>query len=198
MTYTHLLIDLPSDHEIDDVLPTECDVIRAVVSNLGQGKKVRHVRATRLKSLRTRRPTTPYEGVRFVHVAGHGDDVGAGLIGGTLTWTELAGELKEYCARLATGEDRVLCLSCCYSGAAFQKMKGQLGGWFTGFYFCGENKVGYANTIAAWSLFYLQKDPVVPMRKLWTKNSKGEDKRVDTQSLINMAVPDVRITHVKQ
>ena len=170
--YTYLLIDLPSEHEVDDLLPTECDVIRSVVSNLGQGKKVRHVRATRLKSLRAKRPRPkPYRGVRFVHVAGHGDDTGAELIGGTLRWSKLSDELKGYCAPLAEDEDRVLCLSCCHSEAAVKKVRTSLQGWFTGYYFFSEERVGFANTIAAWSLFYLQKNAMAPMRKLRTRNS---------------------------
>lgn len=196
--YTHLLIDLPSDHEVDDLLPTECDVIRAVVSNLGQGKKVRHVRATRLHSLQSKRPQKPYGGIRFVHVAGHGDKRGTGLIGGTLTWKMLTGVLKQYCAPLDRGEHRVLSLSCCHSPSAVNKMRASLSSWFTGYYFFAEEKVGFADAITAWSLFYLQKDAMAPMAKLWTKNSKGKQIRVNTPSLINLAVPDVCFRHVKQ
>ena len=196
--YTHLLIDLPAYHEVDDLLPTECDVIRSVVSNLGQEKKIRHVRATRLKSLRAKRPRTqPYRGVRFVHVAGHGDSKGAELIGGTLTWPMLADLLKEYCARLTEGEDRVLCLSCCHSEAAVKKMRTSLQGWFTGYYFFSEERVGFANAIAAWSLFYLQKDAMAPMRKLRTRNSNDEEVPVSTQDLINSAVPGIGFKHLR-
>ena len=195
--YTHLLIDLPSDHEVDDLLPTECDVIRSVVSNRGQGKNVRHVRATRLASLRDKRPRQPYQGVRFVHVGGHGDETGAGLIGGTLKWSKLADELKCYCAPLAWDEDRVLCLSCCHSAAAVKKVRTSLQQWFTGYYFFSETQVGFADAIAAWSLFYLQKDAMAPMKKLWTRNSKDEEVHVNTRTLINLAVPDIGFTHIK-
>ena len=195
--YTHLLIDLPSDHEVDDLLPTECDVIRSIVSNLGQGKNVRHVRATRLASLRAKQPRQPYRGVRFVHVAGHGDKSGAGLIGGTLRWSKLADELKGYCAPLARGEHRVLCLSCCHSATAVKKVRTSLRQWFTGYYFFSEKRVGFADTIAAWSVFYLQKDAMAPMRKLWTRNANDEEVRVNTPTLINLAVPDIGFTHIK-
>ena len=133
-----------------------------------------------------------------MHVAGHGNKRGAGLIGGRLTWERLAEELKEYCAPLASGEDRVLCLSCCHSKAAVTKMMRIVGAWFTGYYFFREKSVGFSDAITAWSLFYLQKDAMAPMGKLWTKNSKGQAKPVNAASLINLAVPDVRFTHIKQ
>ena len=82
MTVEYLLFDLPSDHEVEENVVTECDVIRAIVSNKGQGKKVKVDRATtKARFTRGRRST---QSVKYVHLAGHGSKTGLELIGGVL------------------------------------------------------------------------------------------------------------------
>ncbi len=195
--YTHLLLDFPSDHEVEDSLPTECDVIRSVVSNRGEDGKVKHVRATRFEALQKKCPRHPYEHVGFVHVAGHADERGLGLIGDAIGWCELADVLKDYCAPLACDQQRVLCLSCCSSAMGVKKLQSILSDWFSGYYYFSKEEVNFADSIAAWSLFYLQKDAEAPMSKLWTENNEGERQNVNTSDLINSAIPAAGFRHKK-
>ena len=101
MSYKYLLLDLPTDHEVDGFLPTECDVVRAILTNRKMGQDVRHVRAMTKSSLVDRLPTKTCDDIRFVHVAGHGNRKGVGLMGDVVPWRELAEVLKGFCTPLA-------------------------------------------------------------------------------------------------
>ncbi len=194
---THLLIDLISDHEVEGRLSTECDLIYTIVSNRGLEGEVDHIVATRFKALQEQRPDRPSEKVSFVHVAGHGNDRGVGLIGDSVSWVEFAEELKNYCSPLKPKRKRVLCLSCCHSEKAVKTLRRSLDAWFSGYYFFSKEKIGFAETIAAWSVFYLQKDAKRPMGKLPRKNSRGEEQSENTAKLINLAIPDIGFKHFK-
>ena len=63
MSYTYLLFDLPSDHEVEWVLATECDSIRGILANKHSGQKVKHMRATTIEGLGRTIPQKPYKDV---------------------------------------------------------------------------------------------------------------------------------------
>lgn len=195
MIYKYLLLDLPADHEVDDFLPTECDVVRAVLANRGSGANVRQVRATTKASLDSRLPQRAYEDVRFVHIAGHGSRKGMSLIGDVLSWRELAAVLKCFCAPLRRGADRALCLSCCYSASGRRALAANVRDLFTGYYYFDNPKIGYAEAITAWSVFYLQKNAASPLRKIYREDKKGRRAPVDSCQLIRSAVPNSGFTH---
>ncbi len=77
MTYNYLLFDLPSDHEVEGVLSTECDVIRAILANNGEGRNVKVIKATTSEALCHKSPQQPYGQIKIVHVACHARDNGA-------------------------------------------------------------------------------------------------------------------------
>jgi hypothetical protein len=65
-----LLFDLPSDHEVDGGLSTECDVIKSILHNRAMGGRVKIIRATTKGTL----DSLPryHSKVQFVHLACHG------------------------------------------------------------------------------------------------------------------------------
>ena len=157
MTIEYVLLDNPSDHEVDDGVVTECDVIRAILSNRGLGKKVKLVRSSTTTRFTSQEQATM--SVKFVHLAGHGNQIGLGLIGGSVGWTDVAKEVKALAKPLAIGRSqRVLCVSCCYSKEAARTMSTQLSTHFTAMYYFTEEKIEFAKAMAVWSLFYLEKN----------------------------------------
>ena len=185
--YTHLLFDLPSEHEIDDRLVTECDVISSIIANKGSGR-VKHIRATHLQTL-SHRPR--YEGIRYVHVAGHGTKCGPSFIGQTVTWQELAKRLQYYCKPLVKKEKRALCLSCCHSETGAKVLGKALRPLFTAIYYFSSERVYFDDKMVAWSLFYLLKTEEDPTKKLEMKDSEGELFRVNSKEVINTVIPDI-------
>ncbi len=155
MTIEYLLLDLPSDHEVEDSVVTECDVIRAIISNKRQGKKVKTIRSTTAERfLRTPRPT---KSVKYVHLAGHGNRTDLGLIGGQVQWKKVAEHATTFVSPLSRKQQRVLCISCCYSRYAAKKMSPVLKGYFTGIYYFREDNIGFASAMTVWSMFYHRK-----------------------------------------
>lgn len=69
--YSFFLLDTPSDHEIDGRLSTECQIISSILHNRGF-KAVVKTETISSKSRFLDRRWGPYNGVGFVHVAGHG------------------------------------------------------------------------------------------------------------------------------
>ena len=155
MTVEYLLFDLPSDHEVEENVVTECDVIRAIVSNKGQGKKVKMVRATTKTGFTHRRRSTT--SVKYVHLAGHGDKTGLGLIRGSVDWKCTAEQITKLVPRLKGKQRRVLCISCCYSKHAADKMSSKLEGYFTATYFFHKDNISFATAMTVWSMFYHEK-----------------------------------------
>ena len=166
MRYTYLLLDLPSDHEVESVLATECDSIRGILANQFKDPKVKHVRATTLKGLQRTVPRSPYPHVKYVHLACHGDENSIGLIGANLSWSRLAKHIVRYIPPLEGDNQRVLCLSCCYSAAGAKKMKLALKRHFTAVYYLTESKVGFDTSMVVWSMFYYRKPLEAPLRKV--------------------------------
>lgn len=168
MTIEYLLLDLPSDHEVEDNIVTECDVIRAIVSNKNQGKKVRTFRATTAPSFTGTRRGTKYVSVEYVHLAGHGNSRGLGMIDGSVAWECVARQITTFVKKLPSGKKRILCVSCCHSRAAVQKMSSGLRGYFSGIYYFHDNKIDFATAMTVWAMFYHTKDVAAPFAAVTT------------------------------
>ena len=82
--FKFFIFDCPSDREINGSLPTESDVIRAVLANRGSASKLKIIKCSTAESFRSRRKTQ-YAGVKYVHIGGHGSNKGLGFIGGWLS-----------------------------------------------------------------------------------------------------------------
>ena len=148
MTIEYLLLDSPSDHEVDDSVVTECEVIRAIVKNKGQGKKVKLVKSTTKD--RFNHPQTPTKSVKYVHLSGHGDEKGLGLIDGSVKWKDVAEQIAKFVQKLDDNQKRVLCISCCHSKEAAAKMTRSLSDYFTAIYCFREEDVTFAKTMTVW------------------------------------------------
>jgi hypothetical protein len=162
--YGFLLFDFPSDHEVDLALPTESEVVWALLINRDFGTRVKLIKATteaRLKKL----PSYRYA-VQFVHVAGHGSAFSLGLLGGSIGLRKAARLMTRSLHRLRQGEKRILCLSCCYSREAFKRMRPYLRGYFTGCYYFRRKRVTFAQSLTTWSMFYYRKDLRRPHHKI--------------------------------
>ena len=156
MTVQFLLYDLPSDHEVEQNIVTECDVIRAIISNKDQGKKVKVIRATSSESF-LRHRTAKTKEVKYVHLSGHGNEDGLEFINGMVRWEDVANKITEAIYRLKSAS-RVLCVSCCFSKEAVDKMIPHLGGYFTRVYYFTEPEIHFSTTMTVWSMFYKQRN----------------------------------------
>ena len=165
MTVQFLLYDLPSDHEVELNIVTECDVIRAIVSNRNQGKKVKSVRFASASSFRDD-IVTPTKKVTYVHLAGHGSKRGLGFIDGVVEWSVVAKRIKKALAELGPEDKRVLCVSCCYSMIAVKKLERHLAGYFTGMYYFVESKISFSTAMTVWSMFYNEKNLKHPHKRI--------------------------------
>lgn len=160
----YLLFDLPSDYEIEGGLSTECDIINAVVTNIGLGNRSKTIKVATPATFKSV-PLYQYA-VQYVHLGCHGGDAGIGMVGGTLSWSETADLIKRHLKPLKEGEKRVLCLSYCHSHAGHLNMKDELTGYFTGVYYFEETSVGFATAITVWAMFYARKDLKIPHLKI--------------------------------
>jgi hypothetical protein len=156
--FSFYLIDLPSDHEVDEGLSTECEVIRAILSNRGfhsVTKTARISSSDRFRSFSWR----PYPGVGYVHLATHGlkSGAGIGLIGGKVNWSEVAQKLKAVAPRLSGSRQRVLTLSCCFSQNGYRVLKPLLQNHFTGCYYFADDEIGFSDALTNWAMFYKKK-----------------------------------------
>ena len=165
MTVQFLLYDLPSDHEVELNIVTECDVIRAIVSNRNQGKKVKTVRFASASSFRDD-IVTPTKEVTYVHLAGHGNKQGLGFIDGVVGWSMVAKRIKAALTELEPKDRRVLCVSCCNSKVAVKKLVRYLAGYFTGMYYFSESKISFSTAMTVWSMFYNEKNLKHPHRRI--------------------------------
>jgi hypothetical protein len=162
-SFKFVLIDLPSDHEIDGGIVTECQVINAILHNRELGKETRFIRATSVENFR-RNSWRPYREVGFVHLAAHGSQAGVSLIGGRLKWRDIAGTLNKIAPALPRNRERILSLSCCYSEDAFDALRPLLIGHFTGAYHFRPNKITFATAMTVWSMFYRKKTIERPLK----------------------------------
>ena len=164
MTIEYLLFDLPSDHEIERNVVTECDVIRAIVSNKGQGKKVKVVKATTKTGFTGKMRSTT--SVKYVHLSGHGDKTGLVPIRGRVDWECTAEQIIKSVPRLEGKQRRVLCISCCNSKHAAKRMSSKLKGYFTATYFFHKDDISFATAMTVWSMFYHEKTLDKPHKKI--------------------------------
>ncbi len=152
----YLLLDFPSDHEVDGSLATECSVINALLTNNELGTRTKHFRLSSLASFK-KLPNYSYD-PKFVHVACHGGPKGIGLIGGWVPWQEFAKEMKAILQPLGTTHRRILTLSCCHSRTGATELKTHLTGYFTGIYHFTQKKVPFAQAFVVWTMFFLEKE----------------------------------------
>ncbi len=109
----YLLFDLPSDHEVERAIATQCETIEAIISNRGMQARVKRIRVASIERFMNY-PTYRY-GVQFVHLACHGGRRGIGMLGGIVGWGDVAKQIVKHLHPLKGGEQRVMCFSCCYS-----------------------------------------------------------------------------------
>lgn len=163
--FVFALLDLPSDHEIDGGLVTECQVINAILHNRGLGAKTKTIRAssdTGFDAAQWR----PYPALGFVHLAAHGHAIGISLIGGRIRWLDVAAKLKKLAPRLTGDKKRVLSLSCCYSEKGYNALRPFLKGHFTGIYHFVDEEITFATAMTVWSMFYRRKTIARPALKV--------------------------------
>jgi|SRR5579859_494703 len=175
--FSFYLIDLPSDHEVDDGISTEREVIRAILSNRGfhsVTKTARISSSERFQSFGWR----PYPGVGYVHLATHGLESGIGLIGGKVNWLEVAKKLKTVAPPLFASRKRVLTLSCCYSTNGYRKLKPLLKNHFTGCYYFAEDEVRFSDALTSWAMFYRKKTIRRPHQAIVSKINDFFDRDV--------------------
>jgi hypothetical protein len=150
------IFDCPSDHEVDGHLLSESDAIKAVLSNRDLGSRLKSVRCTTVDSFRSV-PTRKYPGIRYVHLGGHASKSGIAFIGGSVKWAEVASTLCDLFPPLVKNKKRVLTLSCCYSQQGVADLKPMLKGHFTAIYHFKPEKIGFAEAMTTWCMFYLRK-----------------------------------------
>lgn len=151
----YLLFDLPSDHEIEGTLVTECQTIESIIHNRGMPARVKRICVASTERFMNY-PTYKY-GVQFVHLACHGGQKGIGMLGGNVTWEDMAKQVTKHLHPLATDQQRIICFSCCHSKAGFNKTKSAFASYFTGAYIFAKTKVPFAQAVAIWAMFYLKK-----------------------------------------
>jgi hypothetical protein len=170
------LIDLPSDHEIDGGLVTECQVINTILHNRNIGGRTKTFRATSKENFLT--PPRPYNDLGFVHLAAHGSKTGIGLIGGSMPWRDVANKIKAIAPALKPGKQRVLILSCCYSRDGYTALKPLFKGHFTGFYYFESEVIDFATAMTVWSMFYRKKSIKKPASAVVEVINKFFDEKV--------------------
>ncbi|WP_153306299.1 hypothetical protein [Desulfatiglans anilini] len=148
----YLIFDLPSDHEVESELATECKTIQSIIHNKGMRARVKRICvASRERFMNY--PTYKYS-VQFVHIACHGGKSGIGMLGGTVSWAEVSKQIIKHIRPLSNDEQRIICFSCCHSLDEFKKTKTHLHPYFTGAYIFTEESVPFAESITVWSMFY--------------------------------------------
>ena len=152
----YLFFDLPSDHEVEGALATECDAIYALIQ--GRNDIASRVKLVRIASLERfmRHPRYQYD-VQFVHLACHGTRHGIGMLGDTVRWRRAAEQIVRYLRPLRRNERRVICFSCCFSSDGVTATDDAFEEYFSGAYHFVEDEVPFSDSITVWSMFYLKK-----------------------------------------
>lgn len=151
-----LMFDFPSDHEVDVALSTECELIKALLTNRGLGSRLKLMKFSSNESLK-KLPNYKYD-PKFVHISGHGGTNSLGLIGGSISWNKLCDDvLTKLLDPLEGEETRVLFLSCCHSKDGIDVIKNKMPNYFTGAYFYKPEIIAFATSITISSMFYRKK-----------------------------------------
>jgi hypothetical protein len=151
----YLIFDLPSDHEVEESLSTECDTIQAIISNKGMSARIKRIKVASTERFKAY-PTYKYQ-VQFVHLACHGGKTGIGMLGGNVKWADVAKQVTRHLKPLTTKQKRVMCFSCCFSKYGFNQTKNYFKDYFSGAYYFAEEKIAFSTSITTWSMFYLRK-----------------------------------------
>ncbi|MBP7947567.1 MAG: hypothetical protein KA191_16075 [Verrucomicrobia bacterium] len=151
----YLLFDLPSDHEVEEALATECKVIESLIHNMRLKARVKRVCVASIEKF-TKYPTYRYQ-VQFVHLACHGGKDGIGMLGGTMRWTEVARQITKHLHKLKDDQKRVMVFSCCHSSDGFHATRMALKDYFTGAYYFSSETVSFSDAITIWTMFYRNK-----------------------------------------
>lgn len=104
----------------------------------------------------------PYTSVSFVHITGHADEDGIGLLGDDASWEEVAALLGRLVAPVEEGHKRVLCISTCRSAFGLDRIRVAEPDLFTGCYHMGRRRVPFSSAAAVWSMFYLTRKVANP------------------------------------
>lgn len=152
----YLLFDLPSDHEIEGSIATECQIIQAIIHNKGQRARVKRICVASTKRFMNY-PTYKY-GVQFVHLSCHGGSKNIGMLGGTVSWENVAAQMIKHLHPIEEGQQRIICFSCCHSVVGFNRTKSAIAPYFTGAYLFSKTNVPFAQAITTWAMFYLKKE----------------------------------------
>ncbi len=161
--FRFILIDTPSDHEVDNNIVRECQVIQALLHNRNLGTVTKVITGSSVENFKGA-DWRPYPKVGFAHVAAHGGNKGIGLIGGEVGWGILSKRLKLLSPKLSEDQLRILCISCCYSENAFQRLQPLLSGHFTHAYYFAIKKVTFSTAMTVWSMFYRKKTLDKPLK----------------------------------
>jgi hypothetical protein len=151
-----LMFDFPGDHEVDVALPTECELIKALLTNRGLGSRLKLMKFSSGESLK-KLQNYKYD-PKFIHISGHGGPYSLGLIGGSIRWKNLCDDvLTRLLNPLEEEKTRVLFLSCCHSRDGVDIIKNEMPEYFTGAYFYNNEIVPFATSITISSMFYRKK-----------------------------------------
>lgn len=159
-----LIIDCVSPHEIERRLSTEGDVLSSILANRIGDRGPTVLRFAAAKSFR-KFSAKARPDVRYLHVIAHANDKVLGFVEGGVGWDEVADKLKLLVGKLDNGQRRVLCLSCCWSSSAVEKLAPLLSGYFTGIYYLNCEEVDFDVSITVWSMFYLRKPLDEPQKR---------------------------------
>jgi hypothetical protein len=160
-----MLLDLPDDDEVENSLSSECEIVKAILASRGMGTRIKHFRFTSLGSVgdRDRYEYDP----KYVHISGHGSTDGISLLGGEISWLDLAEDfLAPRLKVLEEGETRILFVSTCFSEPGLNRLLDMLSDRFTGAYYFNGDTVPFADALTAAAMFYRRKDLDRPHAKV--------------------------------
>ena len=160
----YILLDLPSDHEIEGDLATECDVLYAMLANHELAAVTKRVRIGRPETLTHMRLSTRRPEV--VHIAGHATVDGLWMLGEVLPWVGVAKSLAACVTTLKSGQERIVNFSCCYSEKAARTCRRRLAPFFSGAYHFLEPNIAYAKAIVTWTMFFHQRPTTANHREI--------------------------------
>ena len=155
--YGFVLLDFPSDHEIDGGLVTECRMISSLLYNRGMGSSVKLITISLIERFKEHQWKS-YPKCSFVHISGHGSKEGLGFIGGDVSWEEIGNKIKIIAPKIKNKQEkRILCLSCCNSVFGYKKLVDITSDHFHGIYYFKNKELSFATAMTVWAMFYRKK-----------------------------------------